>query len=123
MDDLVNSAALETVDALKKGLWLRDEVFFDPTQVVGSDIVTCFLNVNIFKQHAVEVSLLLLLVLFVSLVVAEEIIDLPAVLVVPEILGLVDMLGGILEIGVKHEFKRLVNEFKLYFLILVELVG
>ena len=31
MDDLVNSPALETVDALEKGLWLRDEVFFDTT--------------------------------------------------------------------------------------------
>ena len=122
MDDLVNSPALEAMDALEKGLWLRDEVFFDPTEVVGSDVVTRFLNVNIFKQHAIEVSLLLLLVLIVPLIVAEEVIELSAVLVVPEVLGLVDMLGRILEIRVKHEFKRLVNEFKLYILILVELV-
>ena len=55
----------------------------------------------------------MLLVLFISLIIAEEVIHLSAVLVVPEVLGLIDMLGRILEIRVKHVFKGLVNEFKL----------
>jgi hypothetical protein len=64
----------------------------------------------------------LLLVLIEALVVAQEMVHLPPIFIIPEVLGLFDMLGGFLKVWVEHTLESFVDEFQLYFWFLVELV-
>ena len=120
--DLIDPTAFKILNAIEERLWFSYEIVLRPFDSIHLDFVACFLYVDVFQQHTLKVYLLLLLVLIEALVVAQEIVHLPPIFIIPEVFGLFDLLGGVLEVWVEHTLESFVDEFQLYFGFLVELV-
>ena len=95
MNNLVNPTALKVLNAMKKGLWLSHEIVLHPLDSCLGNLVASLLNVNVLQEHTLKVYLLLLFVLVVTLVVAQEIVQFPSVFVIPEVFSLSDLLGSV----------------------------